>query len=74
MTFHNPEYLLALLLLIPVVFWYLKELHQSDASLQISSHRNLGSFKKSTKIKLLHLPFVLRVLALILVKIGRAHV
>jgi Ca-activated chloride channel homolog len=67
MTFHNPEYLLALLLLIPVVFWYLKELHQSDASLQISSHRNLGSFKKSAKIKLRHLPFVLRVLALILV-------
>lgn len=67
MTFHNPEYLLALLLLIPVVFWYLKELHQSDASLQISSHRNLGTLKKSTKIKLLHLPFVLRVLAIILV-------
>jgi Ca-activated chloride channel family protein len=67
MTFHNPEYLLALLLLIPVVFWYLKELHQSDASLQISSHRNLATFKKSAKIKLRHLPFVLRVLALILV-------
>lgn len=67
MTFHNPEYLLALLLLIPVIFWYLKELHQSDASLQISSHRNLGTFKKSTRIKLLHLPFVLRVLAIILV-------
>jgi len=67
MTFHNPEYLFALLLLIPVIFWYLKELHQSDASLQISSHRNLGTFKKSMKTKLLHLPFVLRVLAFILI-------
>ena len=64
MTFHNPEYLFLLLLLIPVIFWYVWELHKSDASLQISSHQNLLKFPKSKKLKFLHLPFVLRTLAI----------
>jgi len=73
MTFHNPEYLFGLLLLIPVIYWYMKEVHKSDASLQISSHRNLGSFPKSMKIRLLHLPFVLRVLAIMLLVVTIAR-
>ncbi|MDP4239803.1 MAG: VWA domain-containing protein [Bacteroidota bacterium] len=64
MTFHNPEYLFLLLLLIPIVFWYIWEMHKSDASLQISSHRNLVLFPKSGKIKFRHVPFILRVLAI----------
>ena len=67
MSFKNPEYLFFLLLLIPVIYWYLRELYKSDASLQISSHRNLGSLPKSIKIKLLHVPFALRTLGIILV-------
>lgn len=62
MTFQNPEYLFLLLLLIPMIYWYIKEMYKSDASLQISSHRNLKNYPKSRKIKLLHVPFVLRVL------------
>jgi len=73
MTFHNPEYLFGLLVLIPVIYWYIKEVHKSDASLQISSHRNLGSFQKSMKIRLLHLPFVLRVLAILLIVVAIAR-
>lgn len=73
MTFHNPEYLLGLLVLIPVIYWYFRELHKSDASLQISSHRNLGSFGKSLRLRLLHLPFVLRVLAITLIVIAIAR-
>jgi len=64
MTFHNPEYLFLLLLLIPIVFWYVWELHKSDASLQISAHRNLKQFPQSKKIKLRHIPFVLRTLVI----------
>ncbi|ADQ79312.1 von Willebrand factor type A [Paludibacter propionicigenes WB4] len=64
MTFHNPEYLFLLLLLIPIVFWYVWELHKSDASLQISAHRNLKQFPQSKKIKLRHIPFVLRILVI----------
>jgi len=73
MTFNNPEYLFLLLLLIPVIYWYLKEMHKSDASLQISSHRNIQLKHKSTKIKLLHLPFVFRVLAILMITIALAR-
>lgn len=64
MTFHNPEYLFLLILLIPVIFWYIKELHKSDASLQISNHKSLLKYKKSKKVKLIHVPFILRTLAI----------
>lgn len=73
MTFHNPEYLFALLLLIPMIYWYIRELHQNDASMQISSHRNLGAFRQSMRIKMLHLPFVLRVLAVALLVFALAR-
>ena len=73
MTFHNPEYLFLLLLLIPIIYWYIKEMHKSDASLQISSHRNLIKFPKSTKIKLRHVPFVLRILAISFIIIALAR-
>lgn len=73
MTFHNPEYLFLLLLLIPIVFWYVWEIRKSDASLQISSHRNLLQFSKSRKIKLRHIPFVLRALAITCIIIALAR-
>ena len=41
MTFQNPEYLFLLVLLVPVIYWYLKEIRKSDASLQISSNASL---------------------------------
>ena len=73
MTFHNPEYLILLLLLIPVVFWYVWEMHKSDASLQISSHQNLIQFSKSKKVKLRHIPFILRLLALTTIIVALAR-
>lgn len=73
MTFHNPEYLFLLLLLIPIIFWYIKEIHKSNASLQISSHRSLALFPKSKKQKFLHVPFVLRCLTLIFIIIALAR-
>jgi len=73
MTFHNPEYLFLLLILIPIIYWYIKEMHNSDASLQISSHRNLLQFSKSKKIKLRHLLFVLRMLVFVFIIIALAR-
>lgn len=73
MTFHNPEYLFLLLLLIPIVFWYVWEMQKSDASLQISSHRNLARLPKSNKIKLRHVPFILRTLAISCIIIALAR-
>lgn len=73
MTFHNPEYLFGLLVLIPMVYWFLKELHRSDASLQISSNRNLVAFPRSLKVKLMNVPYYLRFLsvALLIIAIAR---
>lgn len=73
MTFHNPEFLFGLLILIPIIYWYIKELHKSDASLQISSHQQLASFRKSIRIRLMHLPFILRMLAISLIIIAIAR-
>jgi len=73
MTFNNPEYLFLLLLLIPVIFWYLKEMYKSDASMQLSSLGNIQQKQKSTKIKLLHLPFVLRTSAILMITIALAR-
>jgi len=64
MTFHNPEYLFLLILLLPIIAWYVMEMRKSDASLQISSHQKLAQFPKSWKIRLWHLPFVFRLLAI----------
>ena len=57
MSFHNPEYLLFLLLLIPVVFWYVWEMQRSDASLQISSQQRLKEYPKTLRLRLRHLPW-----------------
>lgn len=73
MTFHNPEYLLFLLLLIPVIFWYIWEMHKSDASLQISSHQDLKRYSKSLKVRMRHLPFICRVGAITLLVIAIAR-
>lgn len=66
MTFHNPGYLFLLLLLIPIIFWYVWEMHKSDASLQFSSLKEIKHFPKSKRIKLRHLPFILRILVIVL--------
>ncbi len=73
MTFQSPAYLFLLLLLIPIVGWYIWELRKSDASVQISSSSLLGRLSKSPRIYLLHVPFVLRVAAICLLSIALAR-
>lgn len=64
MTFHNPEYLFFLLLLIPVGFWYWWKMGNSDASVQISTVSKLKKLPKTKRLKFRHLPFILRMLTL----------
>ena len=73
MTFASPSYLFLLLLLIPVIGWYIWQLHDQDASLQVSSADALARQKKSLRIYLLHVPFVLRVAAITLLSIALAR-
>lgn len=64
MLFNNPEYLYLLLLLIPVIFWYIFKQYQADASLQISSISSLKLPQRKSFIILRHLPFLFRMIAL----------
>lgn len=73
MTFASPAYLFLLLLLIPVIGWYIYELRKADASLQLSDTQTLGKHPKSARIYLLHVPFVLRVACITLLSIALAR-
>ena len=73
MTFANPEYLFLLLLLLPIVGWYMYELRNSDASVQVSDTRVLAAQPKSIRIWLLHVPFVLRIAVITLISIALAR-
>ena len=66
MVFANPTYLYLLLLLIPLIGWYIYKLSKSQASLQVSSSEAFQQVSSSWKIHLRHLPFVLRVLVIAL--------
>lgn len=73
MTFASPAYLFLLLLLIPVIGWYIWRLRNQDASLQVSSVSTLRRQPKTTRIYLLHVPFVLRVAAITLLSVALAR-
>ena len=65
MVFANPTYLYLLLLLIPMIGWYIYKLSKSQASLQVSSTEVFdASGTSSWKIWLRHVPFILRTLAI----------
>jgi Ca-activated chloride channel family protein len=67
MTFLHPHYFFLLLLLLPLIGWYVWKQRSMSASLQISSFRGFSNVRKSKKIYFRHLPFVLRMLALALI-------
>ena len=73
MIFNSPAYLLLLLLLIPIIGWYIWKLHDQDASLQISSTSRLAKQPKSARIYMLHIPFVLRVATITLLSLALAR-
>ncbi|MCC8154614.1 MAG: VWA domain-containing protein, partial [Tannerellaceae bacterium] len=65
MIFANPTYLFLLLLLIPMIGWYIWKLRKSQASLQASSTKAFQTpVAKSWKVYFRHFPFILRMLAI----------
>lgn len=66
MIFANPTYLYLLLLLIPIIGWYIYKLSKSQASLQVSSTEVFDiPGTSSWKVWLRHVPFVLRTVAIV---------
>jgi len=63
-TFHNPNLLYLLLLLIPMTAWYIWKQNNIQASLRISSLNGFAKAPRTYKYYLRHLPVILRNLAL----------
>lgn len=73
MEFLNPEYLYLLLLLIPLIVWYIIRLSKTQASFKLASTNAFEKMKPGFRVYMRHFPFVLRliVLALVIVVIAR---
>ena len=72
-VFFHPKYFFLLLLLIPMIAWYIWRLKSMNASIQLSSLKGFSSIGKSKKMYVRHLPFVLRILAMIFLIIAMAR-
>ncbi|MCU6768195.1 VWA domain-containing protein [Barnesiella propionica] len=64
MVFANPLYLFLLLLLIPVIVWYILKQKNAQASLQVSTTQAFDKMPKSYKVYLRHVRFALRLLVI----------
>ena len=73
MTFLHPYYLLLLLLLVPLVAWYVWKNKSLTAKVQFSSLKAFDGIKRSPMEYLRHLPFVLRCLVLVFVVLTLAR-
>lgn len=63
-VFANPLCLYLLLLLIPLIAWYIYKLKNMQASFSMSSTIAFNQMKPTARVYLRHLPFALRMLAL----------
>jgi len=73
MIFANPIYFLLLLLLIPMIGWYIWKLRKSQASIQLSSIDGFSKAPNTLRIYLRHVPFILRICALTFLIIALAR-
>lgn len=65
--FANPQLLWLLLILVPIIIWYIYKQRNAQASIQISDSRVFTKIKGTYKSQLRHLPFIFRLLALVLI-------
>ena len=71
MSFSQPAYLFLLLLLLPMIGWYIWRMHNAEASLRMSGAGTLRKYALPTWVR--HVPFVLRALAVALLCIALAR-
>lgn len=73
MTFANIEYLLLLLLLIPLILWHFLWRHKKETSMRMATTIQYKRMPRTFRLSMLHLPFVLRLLTFILLVIVLAR-
>ena len=72
-NFSNPNFFYLLLVLLPMIGWYIWKHKSAQASLQISTLKGFYKAPVSWKVYLRHLPIVLRSLAIIMLIIVLAR-
>ncbi|MGM0497552.1 MAG: vWA domain-containing protein [Bacteroidota bacterium] len=73
MTFHNPELLFLLIILVPYIFWYVLRNNQMEATIQVSTVNGFKKAGKSIKPYLRHVLYGMRVLAIALLIVALAR-
>ncbi|MBN2597934.1 VWA domain-containing protein [Labilibaculum sp.] len=71
--FANPEYFYLLILLIPLIAWYILKDKNAHASIQVSTLKGFHSSTKTYKYYLRHALFVFRVLAIVFLVLAIAR-
>lgn len=69
MTFANSAYLFLMLIIIPATVWYIMKGRKRGASIQVQDAGIYKSAPKSYKHYLIHLPFILRMVAVAMLAI-----
>jgi len=72
-SFKNPEFFYLLLLLLPMIGWYIWQQKKLGASIQFSSNMGFARIPKSWKYYLRHSVFVLQMLSLSLLVVALAR-
>lgn len=72
-VYANPKYLYLLLLLIPLIVWYIIKLRKMQATFKMSSGFAFEKAPSTIRVYLRHFPFLLRVVAIALVIIVLAR-
>jgi Ca-activated chloride channel family protein len=73
MTFAHPYYFLLLILPVLMIVWYIWKQRHLQASLRLSSSEGFNKAPKTLKVYLRHLPFALRIIAIVFVIIALAR-
>lgn len=76
MHFAHPHFLWTLLILVPLIVWYVLKQHNSHATMALSSTRAFASLPRSWKQYLRHVLFALRLatLACLIVVMARPQI
>lgn len=69
MTFANSAYLLLMLLVIPCVLWYVLRGSKRRAAMSVPTLSMYGGMRKSWKYYLIHVPFILDMVAIVLLSL-----
>lgn len=73
MEFANPGYFFLLILLVPLIAWYIIKLRKAQASFKLSTNAAFRGKPRSLRTHLRHLPFLIRLIVLTLIVIVLAR-